>query len=181
MNAKLNSTEQKEQNTAAENVESRLIATKGEAKSLGLHKYLTGKPCKRGHYAYRLASTGGCTECMKAVKKGAPSIKKPKGFWLVKENIEEESKKYKTKSEMKAKNNPAYIGMYTLKLSDELFPDGEKSNGYWTIERSIEAAKKYSGLDEFSKSKDAKAYQNLSKLGIVREHTTHMNHKKQPA
>jgi hypothetical protein len=34
-----------------------------EAKALGLDKYLTGKPCKYGHFAERYAKHGTCTEC----------------------------------------------------------------------------------------------------------------------
>lgn len=36
-----------------------------EAKALGLARYFTGVPCKRGHVAERFASTASCTECMR--------------------------------------------------------------------------------------------------------------------
>lgn len=36
-----------------------------EAKVLGLSRYFTGTPCKRGHVAERFASTASCIECMR--------------------------------------------------------------------------------------------------------------------
>lgn len=37
-----------------------------QAKSQGLKRYNTGKPCKKGHIADRYVSNGRCDECMKA-------------------------------------------------------------------------------------------------------------------
>jgi len=39
--------------------------TWAEAKSLGLIKYYTGKPCKKGHIAERYTKSGTCVECLK--------------------------------------------------------------------------------------------------------------------
>lgn len=36
-----------------------------EAKALGLTRYFTGVPCKRGHVAERFATTAACVECMR--------------------------------------------------------------------------------------------------------------------
>lgn len=36
-----------------------------EAKDLGLDKYSTGKPCKRGHFASRYTKSAQCVECVK--------------------------------------------------------------------------------------------------------------------
>lgn len=36
-----------------------------EAKSLGLAKYFTGKPCKKGHIAERYTKSSTCVECLK--------------------------------------------------------------------------------------------------------------------
>lgn len=41
------------------------IISRQEAKASGLARYFTGKLCKRGHVAERLASTGVCVECNK--------------------------------------------------------------------------------------------------------------------
>jgi hypothetical protein len=41
------------------------IITRKEAKEQGLKQYFTGQPCKRGHIANRLLSTGVCLECSK--------------------------------------------------------------------------------------------------------------------
>ncbi len=42
------------------------IIDRKEAKSLGLLRYFTGKPCEAGHLAERFASSGGCTVCANA-------------------------------------------------------------------------------------------------------------------
>jgi hypothetical protein len=39
------------------------IITRAEAKALGLKRYFTGKPCKRGHVCERLVSNRACLEC----------------------------------------------------------------------------------------------------------------------
>jgi 5-methylcytosine-specific restriction endonuclease McrA len=39
------------------------MVTKAEAKALGLKRYSTGKPCKRGHIAERQTSNKTCVEC----------------------------------------------------------------------------------------------------------------------
>lgn len=42
------------------------IVTRADAIRLGLSRYLTGKPCKRGHIAERRTRQGDCTECAAA-------------------------------------------------------------------------------------------------------------------
>lgn len=42
-----------------------LKTTRAEAKAVGAQHYFTGKPCKRGHIAKRVASTSNCCECMR--------------------------------------------------------------------------------------------------------------------
>ena len=37
--------------------------TRTEAKSQGLKRYFTGKPCKHGHLTFRGVASGGCCEC----------------------------------------------------------------------------------------------------------------------
>jgi hypothetical protein len=39
------------------------IITKQEAKSKGLKRFFTGRPCKKGHISERLVSTHDCVEC----------------------------------------------------------------------------------------------------------------------
>lgn len=39
--------------------------TRKEAESLGLTKYSTGKPCRKGHNSMRRTCSGGCIECLK--------------------------------------------------------------------------------------------------------------------
>ena len=42
-----------------------LIITRVEAKALGLKRYFTGKPCRRGHVAEREVVNKCCRECLK--------------------------------------------------------------------------------------------------------------------
>ena len=39
--------------------------TKAEARAMGLKKYFTGRPCKRGHLAERYVSDPNCIECLR--------------------------------------------------------------------------------------------------------------------
>lgn len=133
----MNSTEQKEQNSALENAKLEV----------------TGKRKKR------------------------PKVKN--GHWLIEENVRLEAKKYKSKTEMKASNNPAYNGMCKLKLSDGLFPNGKKSNGYWTNKRIFEIAKSYSSFSDFMK-KESTAYSRACDRGILIECCSHMDRVRAP-
>jgi len=40
-----------------------------DARAAGLKQYFTGKPCRKGHIAYRLTINGQCIECAKFYKK----------------------------------------------------------------------------------------------------------------
>lgn len=42
-----------------------LKSTRAQSKAAGDKHYFTGKPCKRGHVAKRVASTSNCCECMR--------------------------------------------------------------------------------------------------------------------
>lgn len=64
----MNSTEQKEQNSALENAKLEVtgrekITTRKEAIEKGLKHYFTGKPCKNNHISKRLVSSRACTLC----------------------------------------------------------------------------------------------------------------------
>jgi 5-methylcytosine-specific restriction endonuclease McrA len=43
----------------------RPIITRSQARALGLKRYFTGRPCKRGHLVERLVSTSHCDDCMR--------------------------------------------------------------------------------------------------------------------
>jgi hypothetical protein len=45
------------------------IITRAEAKALGLKRYFTGKPCKRGHVCERKADDGCCLECARKLSR----------------------------------------------------------------------------------------------------------------
>ena len=48
-------------------------------------------------------------------------MRKPNGYWQIKENVIEESKKYKTKSDLRKFNQSAYHGALRNNLLDKLF------------------------------------------------------------
>jgi hypothetical protein len=52
------------------------VISKKEAESLGLRKYYTGIPCKRGHLSERFIGNGGCCQCKYENEKANPEIKK---------------------------------------------------------------------------------------------------------
>jgi len=41
------------------------MSNRKQAAREGLHKYFTGKPCKRGHLSYRYTKTGTCAACVR--------------------------------------------------------------------------------------------------------------------
>ena len=51
---------------------------RAEAKALGLTKYSTGKPCRKGHLADRYVTTGGCAECLQTRNLGRYQREKEK-------------------------------------------------------------------------------------------------------
>ena len=48
------------------------MSQRSKAKESGAFKYLTGKPCKRGHVAERWTASGACTECVKLDQRSVP-------------------------------------------------------------------------------------------------------------
>jgi hypothetical protein len=42
-----------------------IIIGRHDAANSGLHRFNTGRPCKRGHMADRFVSNGACVECVK--------------------------------------------------------------------------------------------------------------------
>lgn len=52
-------------------VSKKLPTSRKEAMRQGTTRYFTGKPCKHGHIAERLVSTGACDECKKAHRPSA--------------------------------------------------------------------------------------------------------------
>lgn len=173
---KSNFMEQQKQYSAEHHAESKRIVSKSDAAKLKLIKYFTGVPCKRGHISDRLVSTGGCTTCNKLRKRGLiENIKKPKGFWLIKDNVLNEAKKYKSRKEMKLNNHPAYTGLCRLDLCLHAFPDDCKPNGYWTIERCFEAAKLYDDISKFSTGQHKAAYNKLCRKRLIMEASAHMH------
>ena len=75
------------------------IITRKQAKELGLKRYFTGKPCKRGHVAERRVSSRRCLEC------AAEYGQRPE----VKERIAEYNAEYRANNKEK---NAEYMSEY---------------------------------------------------------------------
>ena len=80
--------------------------------------------------------------------------RKPRNFWLIKENTLEESKKYSTRSEFKEKSQSAYESARKNNWLDEMTwlsnNNGKRPKGYWKIRENIMSeAIKYKTKQEF--------------------------------
>lgn len=84
------------------------VISKLEAKSQGLKRYFTGKPCKRGHIDQRLISSNVCDQCHKE-KVSTPGWKESwreyhsKWYSENKESVIKRTREYKKKNSNKVK------------------------------------------------------------------------------
>lgn len=82
--------------------------------------------------------------------------RKHRGYWLVKENVIEDSKKYSSRTDFKKNSQTAYNSALKNKWIKEMqWLDASKKKhpkGYWkNKENMMEEAKKYSTKEEFQK------------------------------
>ena len=67
--------------------------------------------------------------------------RKPKGYWSVKENVIEESKQFKTRTEFKKKSGNAYNSAVKYKWINEMpwldMNNNKLPKGYWKNEKNI--------------------------------------------
>jgi len=99
-----------------------------------------------------------------------PKERKPKGYWKNKENVINESKNFKTRSEFKFLSQRAYESARKNKWLDEMIwlnnDDGKHPKGYWKNEKNImHEAKKYSNKEEF-KEKNLTAFLMSYRYGL---------------
>lgn len=98
-------------------------------------------------------------------------MKKPNGYWQIKENVIEESKKYTTIKEFSVKCGSAYsVARQNGWINEFVWLKRQiKENGYWGIkENVIEVSKRYSNRTEFAK-KCSGGYQSAIKNGWLKE------------
>ena len=79
-------------------------------------------------------------------------MKRPKGYWKIKENMMEEAKKYSTKEEFQKGN--------------WLVKQKQHKKNYWTYKHIEEEAVKYNTKTEFYQNNQT-AYRAALKLGII--------------
>ena len=85
-----------------------------EARKLGLKRFNTGKPCKHGHFADRLASSGECVVCLDTRNKAwklqnKSHIKETKSIWnnKNKSHVQEYARQYQKDNTYKFTSNVA--------------------------------------------------------------------------
>ena len=102
-------------------------------------------------------------------------IRKPRNYWKIKDNVFEESKKYKNRTEFKKGNNCAYNSARNNCWLDEMTwlgnDEGKNPKGFWKDkENVIKEAKKYKTKEEFQK-KNITAFLAAYRYGFMRELT----------
>lgn len=101
--------------------------------------------------------------------------RKPKGYWFVKDNVINESKQFKSRTEFKKKSQAAYNLALKNKWINEMPWLDVKNNklpkGYWKIkDNMMEEAKKYEAKEEFKKN-NLTAFLAAYKYGYMDEFT----------
>jgi hypothetical protein len=77
------------------------IISRAEARALGLKRYFTGEPCKRGHVAERGVSCPGCMECIR----GRMRERRAANLERAREREREHSRKYRAADPERAREN----------------------------------------------------------------------------
>lgn len=121
--------------------------------------------------AYQSASLHNWLDKMDWLEKSKE--RKPRGYWQIKKNVMDESKKYKTRSEFKFLSQRAYESARKNKWLDEMIwlnnDKGKHPKGYWKNEKNImNEAKKYSNKKEF-KEKNLTAFLMSYKYGFNKD------------
>jgi superfamily II DNA or RNA helicase len=101
----------------------------------------------------------------------------PKGFWMIKENVIEDAKKYNTiiewtNNSASAVNSAREMGWFEECIihMDEL----KKRKGYWTIERLLEKSTKFNSPEAWKKGDSASYSYAYPKKDIFKICTVHM-------
>lgn len=95
--------------------------------------------------------------------------KHPKGYWKIKENVINESKKYTSKNEFQKGNLSAFLAAHRYGYIDEmtwLVKQKQHKKGYWTYENIEKEAVKYETKTDFQKNCNV-AYRKALQLKII--------------
>ena len=95
--------------------------------------------------------------------------KHPKGYWKIKENVINESKKYASKDEFQKGNLSAFLAAHRYGYIDEmtwLVKQKQHKKGYWTYENIEKEAVKYETKTDFQKNCNV-AYRKALQLKII--------------
>jgi hypothetical protein len=85
------------------------VITRQTAKSLGLKRYFTGKPCKHGHLSERFVSTTHCCECLSAFGRSYYVAHPEKTQERVRRNREANPEKFREWARRYQANNPEKV------------------------------------------------------------------------
>jgi hypothetical protein len=96
------------------------VRARSHAKSSGLTRYFTGKPCKHGHLAERFTNTGHCVMCVKAWALENPEKYRDIGRAWVVENPEKRRLISRAGASIRRARKRAAEGSYTPKQIREL-------------------------------------------------------------
>lgn len=141
------------------------IAKKCQSRSEFQKKY-----CKAYHVSWRKG-------WLKEICSSMEFLRKPHGYWDIKENCINAAKKCETKKEFAHKYNPAYNISRNNGWIDEVCShmiELKKPSGYWNIkENCVNAAKKCETRSEFMINY-AGAYKSAKAKGFLNEICSHM-------
>ena len=121
---------------------------------------------KKSNWAYDAARKLNLLEKMEWLSNNK---KHPKGYWKIKENVINESKKYASKDEFQKGNLSAFLAAHRYGYIDEmtwLVKQKQHKKGYWTYENIEKEAVKYETKTDFQKNCNV-AYRKALQLKII--------------
>lgn len=94
--------------------------------------------------------------------------RKPKGYWKNVENVKEEAKKYKTRTDFLNGNKHVYQIAIKLCIMDDLFSKDDKYVQFWTEENIIEYASKFKTPKDL-RSDSKYVWEKVKEKGLVKK------------
>lgn len=134
----------------------------------GLKTYFTGKPCKKGHIAYRCTSNGICLDCGKLKQKIKFEKRLEREPDYYKKRYQENAEKYKSLAVDYRKQNPEKVRLANLKSAQKRKPERAASEMKRQAAK-LSATPKWLSDDDWNWIKDYynQAQQYKENLGIV--------------
>lgn len=94
------------------------IISRASARAAGLKRYFTGRPCKRGHFAYRFMANSQCSKCASERAKANPSAGLKRGrAWYARN-----AKKQRARGRHKRTKNIQHYRAYAVAYNSKNLP-----------------------------------------------------------